>query len=230
LLLVLVGLAAGLLVAGAAFGGAIPGAEPTSTLPGLAAVPTFAQLIDAGRVGRGQPLVLGFDRHTGAELAGSWLDLYSCAVGGLAGSGKSWTAVFLASQAALYGARLLILDPHAQHPESLSMRLAPLRRSFVCAVADTPGAMRAAVELATHELQRRITSGQRATPWIVLADEFSSPISAISQHRWRRSSRASGSKGVSSGCTRSCAARCGTAAGSGAASCAIASPARWCIG
>jgi hypothetical protein len=152
---------------------ALPGAEPASTLPGVS-VPTFAQLLDAGRVGRGQPLVLGFDRDTGAELAGSWLDLYSCAVGGLSGSGKSWTAVFLASQAALYGARLLILDPHAQHPESLSMRLAPLRRSFVCAVADTPRAMQAAVELAAHELQRRIASGQRATPWIVLADEFSS--------------------------------------------------------
>ncbi|NTU79092.1 MAG: hypothetical protein HGA45_06775 [Chloroflexales bacterium] len=74
---------------------ALPGEEVTATRP--VAVPTFAQILAGGRVGRGNPLLLGFDTETGAELVGSWLDLYSTAVSGMPGSGKTTSQRFLGS-------------------------------------------------------------------------------------------------------------------------------------
>lgn len=116
-------------------------------------------------------MLLGFDID-GKPVEGSWLDLYSCAVGGLSGSGKSWTAAFLASQAALFGSRLVILDPHASNPESVSARLAPMRSRFVCEVAESPQEMRAAVGLVLGEYRRR-KAGGKGEPWLFIADEFS---------------------------------------------------------
>lgn len=146
-------------------------ADP-SPRPPAPSTPTFAALLESGKVGPGNPMLLGFDRATGAPVNGSWLDLYSCAVGGLSGTGKTWTAVFLAAQAALYGARLVLLDPHADNPESLASRLAPMRSRFVCEVADGPITMLAAVNLVTNELERR-KAGGRGEPWLILVDEFS---------------------------------------------------------
>lgn len=150
--------------------GMLPGAPPT--MPLAPPPPSFSSLLDAGKVGRGNPMLLGFDRDTGAAVEGSWLDLYSCAVGGLSGSGKSWTACFLAAQAALYGARIVLLDPHADNPESLANRLSPMRPQFVCDVADSPAAMLQAVNLVAGELEER-KSGRRGEPWLFIADEFS---------------------------------------------------------
>lgn len=152
------------------------GLEPAALpAPVAAAVPSFAALLDAGRVGRGNPLLLGYSRDTGAEIVGDWKDLYSCAVGGLSGSGKSWTATYLLAQAALHGSRLLILDPHAESAESLAARLAPLSSRFVCAPATTPREMLAALELAAGELERRKAGGyvRGSAPIVIVADEFS---------------------------------------------------------
>lgn len=139
----------------------------------LAAPPSFAQLLNAGQMGKGQPLLLGFDRESGAAVEGSWLDLYSCAVGGLSGSGKSWTACFLAAQAALHGARIVLLDPHADNPESLASRLAPMAASMLCEPADTARTMLDSVRLVAGELERRL-AGHKGAPWLFVADEFSS--------------------------------------------------------
>lgn len=154
---------------GNAGGNALPAPdEPIA----LAAVPTFAQLLDGGRVGRGNPMLLGYDAE-GQPISGDWNDLYSCAVGGLSGSGKSWTATFLAAQAGLYGARYVVLDPHSGNPESLSTRLAPMRPRFVCDVASEPAEMLAAVDLVTAEFERRKARRQRGEPWLFIVDEFS---------------------------------------------------------
>jgi hypothetical protein len=135
------------------------------------AVPSFAELLQLGKVGRNNPLCLGFD-DAGVSVDGSWLDLYSCGVGGLAGSGKTWTAVFLASQAALFGTRFVVLDPHAGDENSLAQRLAPLAGAYVCGVASAPADMRASVKLVAGELARRKVNG-RGEPWLFVADEYS---------------------------------------------------------
>lgn len=135
-------------------------------------VPSFSQLLDGGRIGRGNPLLLGYDASTGDPIEGSWLQLYSTAVGGLSGSGKTWTATFLAAQAALFGARIVLLDPHAGNAESLAARLDPMRGRYLCEPASEPGAQRAAVALVANELERR-KAGGRGEPWLFIADEFS---------------------------------------------------------
>ena len=140
--------------------------------PALAApaVPSFGELLAAGRFGRGRPLILGY--ADGLPIEGSFKQLYSCAVGGLSGSGKTWTAVFLAAQAALYGSRIVLLDPHAADPESLAARLAPMASRYVCAPATEPGDMRRSIGLVVDELARR-KAGARGEPWLFVVDEFS---------------------------------------------------------
>ncbi|HMQ35738.1 MAG TPA: hypothetical protein PKD53_33845, partial [Chloroflexaceae bacterium] len=135
-------------------------------------LPSFRTLLDGGRVGRGNPMLLGFDAENGAPVEGSWLDLYSCGLGGLSGSGKSWTACFLAAQAALFGTRIVLLDPHAGNAESLAARLEPLAGRFLCAPAESPREMRAAVELVAEELRRR-KAGKSGDPLLFIADEYS---------------------------------------------------------
>ena len=135
-------------------------------------VPSFSALLDAGRVGKGNPMLLGFDAATAAPVEGSWLDLYSCGLGGLSGSGKSWTATYLAAQAALFGTKIVLLDPHAGNDESLAMRLGPLAGRFVCAPAESPREMLAAVNLVAEELRRR-KAGARGEPMLFIADEYS---------------------------------------------------------
>lgn len=145
----------------------LPADEPARVVE----APSFAALLDAGRIGRGNPMLLGYD-PAGAPLEGSWLDLYSCGVGGLSGSGKSWTAVFLAAQAALFGTRIVLLDPHASNAESLAARLGPLAPRFLCAPAESPREMGQAVELVAEELRRR-KAGARGEPVLFIADEYS---------------------------------------------------------
>jgi hypothetical protein len=145
--------------------------EPAGEL--AAPVPSVAQLLTQGRIGRGNPMLLGYDAATGQPIHGDWRDLYSTAIGGLSGSGKSWTATFLAAQAALFGSRIVLLDPHADNAESLASRLAPLRSRFLCDVAVSPKEMRAAVALVAEEHQRRVTRKQPGESWLFIADEFS---------------------------------------------------------
>lgn len=149
------------------------GIADTPLLPSVAAdVPTFAGLLDQGRIGKGNPLVLGFDGA--AEISGSWLDLYSTAVSGLPGTGKTTTLRFLACQTALQGARFAILDPHAgAADDSLAATLAPLSSAFVCEPASDDKAILATVRYIADVGQRRISGKDSdTTPLILWADEL----------------------------------------------------------
>lgn len=140
-------------------------------------VPTFHGLLNAGRVGRGAPLLFGFDGN-GQEVTGSWLDLYSTACGGLPGSGKTWGAVSLLLQSVLWGARVAVIDPHAGDDESLTTRLSPLATTgcYLCEPASSSREILATVKLVNDELDRRMSekAPQKRTPWIIAIDEFSS--------------------------------------------------------
>lgn len=137
-----------------------------------AVVPSFAAILRSGEIGRGAPLLLGY--HAGQPLTGAWRDLYSTGLGGLQGSGKTWTAAFLLAQSALNGARLLVVDPHAGDGESLAQRIAPLARSFLADIATDEAAIVGAMGMMRDELRRR--SGGSPDRWalVIAIDEWTS--------------------------------------------------------
>lgn len=147
--------------------------EPLLSPHSSAPVPTFADLRAQGRIGAGQPLMLGWGAD--GALVGTWKDLYSTAVAGISGSGKTTLERFIIGQAALHGARLALLDPHAgKEGDSLAATLAPLAPAFLCDPATDERAMLRTLELLDGILQARLTGRDRdRTPLIAVVDEFS---------------------------------------------------------
>lgn len=134
--------------------------------------PSMAELLARGRVGRGNPLILGYEH--GKELSGTWLDLYATINAGLPGSGKTTTQRFFAVQTALHGAKFAIGDPHAgAADDSLAATLDPLRDIFLCEPASEPRAVLDLVRYVADIGEKRI-KGQDAsrTPIILWLDEL----------------------------------------------------------
>jgi hypothetical protein len=149
-----------------------PLALPEPDPPG--GIPTFAQLLDAGTIGAGQPLLFGFDALTGQPITGNWMDLYSVGGGGLPGSGKTTAAAVWVAQSALSGARIILADPHSGNPESLASRLAPLSAAFVCDPAQTTKEIVAALQLCHDKLRRRAAGQSGHWPLLFICDEWTS--------------------------------------------------------
>jgi hypothetical protein len=139
-------------------------------------VPTFAQLLDRGRIAPGKPLLLGYEQVDGQELAGSWLDLYSTAVSGMPGSGKTTSQRFLACQTALQGAQFAICDPHAgATDDSLASTLAPLSSAFLCEPASRDKDILEVVRTVANIGRRRVEGKDSSTrPLILWVDELTS--------------------------------------------------------
>lgn len=146
-------------------------AEPARLLDS----PTFAALLDADGVGKGHPLILGYDLdNDGAELPGSWADLYSTVTAGLPGTGKTTSQRFFACQTALHGARFVVCDPHAgAGPESLAATLAPLRAAYLVEPAEEPRDILAAARYVAELGEARV-KGRSADRWplILWVDEL----------------------------------------------------------
>jgi hypothetical protein len=139
--------------------------------PAALDVPSFSALLDRGMVASGQPLILGYTQQ--GMLTGSWKDLYSAAVAGLSGSGKTSTLRFLACQSALHGARFVVIDPHADAgSESLAATLAPLEAAMVCAPAGAQHSIIHAARLIQSHLDARLRGNPDRTRLILAVDEF----------------------------------------------------------
>lgn len=151
----------------------LPPNTPTVTTLPTPQIPTFAQLLDAGRIGPGQPLLLGFDASSGQPIQGTWRDLYSCGVGALQGAGKTWLLAFLLCQSAAQGGRLIVCDLHAGDEESLANRIPALAPAFMCNVASTPNEIATALAFADHKLERRKSNNAR-WPIVLVCDEWTS--------------------------------------------------------
>ena len=146
--------------------------EPAHLLTSFSA-PTFAALLQANAIGQDDRLLLGYTPD--APVVGSWADLYSTAVAGLSGSGKTTTVRFLAAQSALSGARFVVIDPHGHAgDDSLAATLMPLAPTFVTDPATDPATMRAVIKRVTAELEDRIKTGRSGPPLLVCVDEFTS--------------------------------------------------------
>ena len=134
--------------------------------------PSMAELLARGRIGRGNPLILGYE--DGKELSGTWLDLYATINAGLPGSGKTTTQRFFAVQTALHGASFAIGDPHAgASDDSLAATLDPLRSIFLCEPASEPRAILDLVRYVADIGEKRI-KGQDTSrrPIILWLDEL----------------------------------------------------------
>lgn len=156
------------------FSNSVTGTEPAQLPAAPIAVPSFAELLNRGRVGKGNPLILGFDPTSGAELTGTWLDLYSTITAGLPGTGKTTTQRSLACQTALHGAKFAVIDPHAgAADDSLAATLAPLSSAFICEPASDDKAILDVVRHVAEIGRRRIQGKDRdTTPLILWADEL----------------------------------------------------------
>ena len=132
-------------------------------------VPTFKQaLADA----TGAALVLGYDQQA-QPVHGTLDSLYSFGIGGMSGSGKSSTAVWLLAQSVLQGAKLIVIDPHAGNSDSLASKLQPLFSSYLCKVASTQAEMLQSVRYSQSIFNSRKsgeTQGQHHV--IVVCDEW----------------------------------------------------------
>lgn len=144
--------------------------EPT-TAPALA-VPTFATMLDQDLVGAGRKLVLGYDE--GGVMEGNWTDLYSTAVAGMPGQGKTTTQRFFACQTALHGARFACIDPHAGAGEdSLAATLEPLANTFLCPIASSDKEILDTVRHIADIGAQRVKGQDRGeTPIILWVDEL----------------------------------------------------------
>ncbi len=137
--------------------------------------PSFADLVRSGEMLQAiqeRRLIIGYANK---QLRyGSWLDLYSCAVAGVSGSGKTTTVLFLLYQSVLHGAKIILIDPHIHEPEeSLAARLTPLGKALGYRPVDdsTENVLRA-VRYLSKEVKRRKETGSK-TPFLVFViDEF----------------------------------------------------------
>lgn len=150
--------------------------DAADELPGLPApIQTFHELLTAGIIqaalAQGK-MVLGY--VNGVLRYGSWLDLYSCGIGGVSGSGKTTTVRFLLFQALLAGARLLMIDPHIGEPEeSLAAQFQVFTNAHLFAPCDdNPSAILKRVRWLSKELKRRKATGDKVPFIIFVIDEF----------------------------------------------------------
>lgn len=153
-------------------GDALPAPDEPAALVG--AVPSFGELLSRGRIGAGQPLLLGFEAETGLELPGAWLDLYATATAGLPGSGKTTSQRFFACQTALHGARFVVCDPHmGAADDSLAATLAPLSSVYLCEPAAEPKAILEAVRYVADIGEARVRGRDDSrVPIILWVDEL----------------------------------------------------------
>lgn len=145
------------------------------------AVPTFQQLWQRGQVGNSQGILLGLDADTSTYegIYGSWTDLYSSAILGVQGSGKTTTARFLAAQSALNGAKFVVCDPDGEsnqsvaYDQTLTCALEPLQSLYVTPPAFSNEDILKSIRLARQTMYSRIT-GATSDDWplIVWFDEF----------------------------------------------------------
>lgn len=152
---------------------ALPGLDEVESLP--APVQTFRELLESGivqqaiREGR---MILGY---TGGVLRyGSWLDLYSCGIGGVSGSGKTTTVRFLLFQAILAGARLIMIDPHIEEQEeSLAAQFRQFTGVHIAQPCnDAPASVLKRIRWLEKERQRRKLAGVKSPAIVLVIDEY----------------------------------------------------------
>jgi hypothetical protein len=141
-------------------------------LTGPKRVPTFAHLLRRGEIAPDEPMILGFEH--GEPRRGSFLNIYSAAIAGESGSGKTSTMLFLLGSGIITeGVRFYGIDPHYPHPNSLGFKTKPLWEAGLMQMAtykDDMTTMLTAVETIINNRLKQIDLD--TTPVVLVIDEL----------------------------------------------------------
>lgn len=135
-------------------------------------VPTFQQLLLSGEIAPGKPMILGYEH--GTPRTGSFLDIYSAAVAGESGSGKTATLLYLIGSGLVSeNIRFYGIDPHYPHPKSLGYKTKALWESGFMQMAtnqdDSLRVLKDIEKIITERLQQIDTD---ITPVVLVIDEL----------------------------------------------------------
>lgn len=144
---------------------ALPSPAPASLIP--VAVPTWERIAASGLLGGQGDWLVGFDPGGRPVLSPGWDAWVHAAIAGLSRSGKSNTARLMLAQAQARGMRLVVLDPHAGHPDGIGHGLEDWP-ALLAPIAVTPGAMLEAARLVTGWLD----NGGNGQETVVVVDEW----------------------------------------------------------
>lgn len=137
-------------------------------------VPTFAELLRAGKFEAGKPMVFGF-KEQGDPKTGTWKDAYSLGIAGESGSGKSTTIRCVIAQSFLTQAagKAFFLDPHYPHPESLLASMGDLIHSPQVRYAENRIETIDLIDEIHGHIDRRLSGQEPSEPLvIVVVDEL----------------------------------------------------------
>ncbi len=135
-------------------------------------VPTFRELLESGEVAPGKSMILGFEN--GVPRRGSFLDIYSSAVAGESGSGKTATLLFLIGSGLVScSVRYIGIDPHYPHPKSLGFKTKPLWEAGLMRMATYKDDMLNVLNDIEHTIDRRLQQIDTDTrPVVLVIDEL----------------------------------------------------------
>jgi hypothetical protein len=134
--------------------------------------PTFHELLNSGDIAPGKPMILGY--QNGTARRGSFLDIYSAAVAGESGSGKTATLLFLIGSAMVsMPVRFLGIDPHYPHPKSLGFKTKPLWEAGLMRMATYKDDMLRMLSEVEQTIERRLKQVETdTTPVVLVIDEL----------------------------------------------------------
>ncbi len=135
-------------------------------------VPTFRELLTTYQLGFGKPMILGFEN--GVPRYGSFQDIYSAAVAGESGSGKTATLLFLIGSAVIScPIRFIGIDPHYPHPKSLGSKTKPLWDAGLIRMTTYKDDMLAVLHEIEQTIDRRLRQVETdTTPVVLVIDEL----------------------------------------------------------
>lgn len=147
-------------------------AEIPASLTQAHTVPTFAELLNAGSLAPGKPMILGYEH--GDPRVGSFLDIYSAAVAGESGSGKTSTMLFLIGSGLIsQRIRFFGIDPHYPHPKSLGAKTEPLWKAGLMRMATDKAQMFETLKEIEATIDNRLKQVDiDETPVILVIDEL----------------------------------------------------------
>ncbi len=135
-------------------------------------IPTFSDLIRSGDLAHGKPMILGY--INGVPRRGSFLDIYSAAVAGESGSGKTSTLLFLIGSGLISeNIRFYGIDPHYPHPKSLGYKTKALWSNGAMTMATSLDQGREVLSsIGDMNPQRFTQQDTSTTPIVLVLDEL----------------------------------------------------------